>query len=190
MITKIEVDGFKSLTNFELKLNSGLNILVGPNGAGKTNIILFFEFLSQLVKSPLAKAVSAVGGAGTIFKKIGQEKYQDYIRFKIYGCHRENSQRFIVYEYEAIVKTSFAKDILYFSKQIIKVRTASKFWSDPDAKFYSSPWDLNISYNNIESKNERLKIHSLDRRKFKARYFLPEKGSKSASARLQRVLIN
>jgi len=38
----------------------------------KKNIILFFEFLSQLVKSPVAKAVSALGGAGTIFKKIGE----------------------------------------------------------------------------------------------------------------------
>jgi recombinational DNA repair ATPase RecF len=47
MITKIQVNGFKSLSGFELKLKPGLNILVGPNGSGKTNIILFFEFLSQ-----------------------------------------------------------------------------------------------------------------------------------------------
>ena len=179
MITKIQVDGFKSLTDFELNLNSGLNILVGPNGAGKTNIILFFEFLSQLVKSPIAKAVSSVGGAGTIFKKIGPENYQDNIRFKIYGCHRESAKKFIVYEYDAVVKTSFEKDILYFSRQNIKIRTASKFWADPDAKFYASSWDLDISYDNRESKNEALKITSLDRRKFKGRFFLPEKGSKS-----------
>ena len=44
MITKIKVDGFKSLKNFELELHEGLNILVGPNGSGKTNIVLFFEF--------------------------------------------------------------------------------------------------------------------------------------------------
>ena len=30
MITKIEVDGLKSLSEFEVCLNSGLNILVGP----------------------------------------------------------------------------------------------------------------------------------------------------------------
>jgi predicted ATPase len=179
MITKIEVDGFKSLVNFDLKLNSGLNILVGPNGAGKTNIILFFEFVSQLVKSPIAKAVSAVGGAGTIFKKIGPENYQDHISFKIYGCHRESSKKFIVYEYDAVVKTSFSKDVIYYSKQNIKIRTASKFWADPEAKFYASSWDLDISYDNIESKNESIKINSLDRRKFKGRYFFPDKGSKS-----------
>jgi len=179
MITKIEVDGFKSLADFQLKLNSGLNILVGPNGAGKTNIILFFEFLSQLVKSPITKAVSSVGGAGTIFKKIGPESYQDNIKFKIYGCHRESAKKFIVYEYDAIVKTPFEKDILYFSRQNIKIRTASKFWADPDAKFYTSAWDLDITYDNKEAKNEALKITSLDRRKFKGRFFLREKGSKS-----------
>lgn len=178
MITKIEVDGFKSLTDFHLKLNSGLNILVGPNGAGKTNIILFFEFLSQLVRTPIAKAVSSVGGAGTIFKKIGPENYQDNIKFKIYGCHRESAKKFIVYEYDAVVKTSFEKDILYFSRQNIRIRTASKFWADPEAKFYMSSWDLDITYDNKEAKNEDVKITSFDRRKFKAMFLLPEKGSK------------
>ena len=179
MITKIEVDGFKSLSNFELKLNKGLNILVGPNGAGKTNIILLFEFLAQLVRNPVAKAVSTVGGAGTIFKKIGLENYQDNIKFKIYGSHRQSAKQYIVYEYSAVVKTSFEKDIIYFTSQTIKIRTASKFWPDPDAKFYKSKWDLDIEYHNEESKNESLNIISLDKRKFKARYFVTEKKSKS-----------
>jgi len=33
MITKVEDDGFKSFSNFELKLNTGLNTFVDPNGA-------------------------------------------------------------------------------------------------------------------------------------------------------------
>ena len=163
MITKIEVDGFKSLSEFELKLNRGLNILVGPNGAGKTNIILFFEFLSQLVKIPLAKAVSAVGGSGAIFKKIGEDKFQDQITFKIYGSHRQSSKKYIVYEYSAKVKTSFEQDTIYFLKQSVKVRTASKFWPDPDAKFYKSKWDVEINYEYLDSKNENLDIVSLDK---------------------------
>lgn len=179
MITKIEVDGFKSLSNFEFKINSGLNILVGPNGVGKTNIILFFEFLSQLVKNPVAKAVSTVGGAGSIFKKIGEEKYQETINFKIYGSHRQSSKQYIVYEYSAEVRASFEKDVIYFSKQDIKVRTSSKFWADPDAKFYKSTWDLDIAYHNLDAKNEELKINKLDKRKFKGHFFLPESGTKA-----------
>lgn len=181
MITKIKVDGFKSLSEFELKLNSGLNILVGPNGAGKTNIILFFEFLSQLIRNPVAKAVSTVGGAGTIFKKLGEEKYQDNISFTIYGSKKQQSKQYIVYEYEAQIRTSFEQDSIYFAYQRIRIRTASKFWPDPEAKFYKSKWDLEIEYFNYdnESESETLKILNLDRRKFKPRFFIKENESKS-----------
>ncbi len=52
MITKIYVDGFRSLSTFSMVLQPGLNMLVGPNGSGKTNIILFFEFLSHISSEP------------------------------------------------------------------------------------------------------------------------------------------
>ena len=165
MITKIEVDGFKSLSHFELKLNSGLNILVGPNGAGKTNIILFFEFLSKMVKNPIAYAVSSVGGAGAIFKKIRKEEYQDTIRFKIYGALKQEKNNFLVYEFAAIIKSSFEKDDIYFSRQEIKVRTATKFWGDPDEIKGKTVWDFNLEYNYSGDKPELI-IHELNKKKF------------------------
>ena len=48
MITRIEVNGFKSLAKFSLNLQAGLNVLVGPNGGGKTNIVLFLSFFPIL----------------------------------------------------------------------------------------------------------------------------------------------
>ena len=178
MITKIEVDGFKSLSNFELKLNKGVNILVGPNGAGKTNIILFFEFLAQLIKNPVARAVSSVGGAGSIFKKIGRDNYQDSINFKIFGSFKQSAKQYYAYEYDAEVKTSFEKDSIYFSKQTIKIRTASKFWDNPNSKFYSAKWDLHIKYENSETSNELYKVVTLDKQKFKPRFLLSESDEK------------
>lgn len=172
MITKIEVDGFKSLVDFNLKLNEGLNILVGPNGAGKTNIILFFEFLSQIMKNPVAKAVSSVGGAGAIFKKIGQEQYQENISFKIYGCVRESAKRFIVYEYYANIDASFNDDTINFNHQKINIRTASKFWPNPDAKFYKANWDVQVQYDFTNKEKDDFKIKKLDRRKFKSRFLI------------------
>jgi len=179
MITKIEVDGFKSLSEFTLKLNQGVNILVGPNGAGKTNIILFFEFLSQLVKNPIGRAVSSVGGAGSIFKKIGQSNYQDYIKFKIFGSTKQNSKLYYVYEYEAEVKTSFEKDSIHFSYQRMRIRTASKFWDDPDNLPKKSKWDLDIEYVKDDASNEKFKVTSLNETKFKARFFLTEIDNKT-----------
>jgi ABC-type uncharacterized transport system ATPase subunit len=38
MITKIQVDGFKSLNDFKLKIKPGLNFFIGPNGSGKTTM--------------------------------------------------------------------------------------------------------------------------------------------------------
>ena len=76
MITRIEVDGFKSLTDFSLDFQPGLNIMVGPNGAGKTNIIQFLEFLSGIASGFLDKAVNNQGGAGRIFTKIGEDQYE------------------------------------------------------------------------------------------------------------------
>ena len=84
MITKIEVNGFKSLKDFELTLHNGLNILVGPNGSGKTNIVLFFEFLSKLVSMPVSEAITEMGGFGFIFQKT-EKGYVDCIKVKIEG---------------------------------------------------------------------------------------------------------
>ena len=38
MITKLHIDGFKSLVNFNVSFTKGINGLIGPNGVGKTNI--------------------------------------------------------------------------------------------------------------------------------------------------------
>ncbi|MCU0351368.1 MAG: AAA family ATPase, partial [Flavobacterium sp.] len=126
MITKIEVNGFKSLSNFELNLNKGLNILVGPNGCGKTNIVLFFEFLSQMTNNQIGYAVSAIGGAGSIFKKIGFNDYDKEIKFKIYGSKKLETKKYITYEYEAKITSSFEKDNIYYSNQSIKLKTGTK----------------------------------------------------------------
>ena len=61
MITRIEVDGFKSLKEFTLNFARGLNILVGPNGSGKTNIVSFFEFVAHLMEADASEATSRVG---------------------------------------------------------------------------------------------------------------------------------
>jgi predicted ATPase len=48
MITRLKVQNFRSLSNFELELGP-VNILVGPNMAGKSNVIDVFRFLFDLL---------------------------------------------------------------------------------------------------------------------------------------------
>ncbi|MBL7846151.1 MAG: AAA family ATPase [Cyclobacteriaceae bacterium] len=170
MITKIEVDGFKSLSKFDLRLKKGLNILVGPNGSGKTNVILFFEFLSNIITYEIGSAISLVGGAGTIFQKIGEQRYVDKISSKIYGCIQIRPKTYFVYEYFFEIKISFDKDNVYFINQEIRLRSASKFWSDPDDKKYTKEWDFHVQFIKGQDESEDLKILQFNREKIPPRF--------------------
>lgn len=155
MITKIEVDGFKSLSNFTLKVRPGLNVLVGPNGAGKTNIIQFFEFLSKLCQNQIGYAVSSVGGAGAIFKKIGSEEYKNDINFKISGSDSNGIGDPMVYSYESVITTSFEKDYINYSYQRLKIGNATKFWSDADqAEGVNRKWLIDVEAKVIEDETK------------------------------------
>jgi len=171
MITKIEVDGFKSLSEFELKLTAGLNILVGPNGAGKTNIILFFEFLSKITNNSIGHSVSSVGGAGAIFKKIRNEEYQDTIRFKVYGSSHVGKNKFLIYEYSCLIKSTFSKDEIFYDYQQIKIKEVSKFYPDPDEIKPNETWDFLLEFQNKGNEKPSIIIKGLEKKNFQPRYF-------------------
>ncbi|WP_437764432.1 AAA family ATPase [Sorangium sp. So ce281] len=63
MITRIEVDGFKSLRGFGLDLEP-LTAIVGPNGAGKSNLLDALHLLSRLAQTSVTEALK--GGRGAI----------------------------------------------------------------------------------------------------------------------------
>lgn len=162
MITQIQVDGFKSLRAFKLPLNRGLNILVGPNGSGKTNIILFFEFLSLLCQEHLGTAVSSVGGAGSIFQKIGRDDYRNSIRCTIRGCAAAGKSNFFVYEYRFEVKISFERDDVYFSKQEIRIASTNEFQDEVNAFIENTRWDFEVVYKKTRAKGTQIKIGALN----------------------------
>jgi len=63
MITRIEIDGFKSLRGFSLDLEP-LTAIVGPNGAGKSNLFDALALLSKVAATNLVTAFK--GGRGRI----------------------------------------------------------------------------------------------------------------------------
>lgn len=67
MLTKIYVNGFKSLSNFELTLKSGLNVLIGPNAAGKTNICQAVGLLASTADNSLIDYILSIGEVNSIF---------------------------------------------------------------------------------------------------------------------------
>lgn len=52
-VTRIKIQGFKSIRELDLELNSGVNILVGSNGSGKSNFISFFKLLNEIINERL-----------------------------------------------------------------------------------------------------------------------------------------
>jgi predicted ATPase len=129
MLQQIEVDGFKSLTNFHLELRPGLNILAGPNGSGKSSIILFLEFLSHIASVSVMQAVSKVGGAGAIFTHLGSAKLKDSMSFTISGVgdhmgrYRSSGgrRRTFAYRYSAAIVLQSELASLSFQHQSLEM---------------------------------------------------------------------
>lgn len=190
MITKIEIDGFKSLKDFELELHQGLNILVGPNGAGKTNIILFFEFLSQVVSNQIGNAISHVGGAGVVFQKIGKDKFSDTIKSKIYGSYfSEPSKKYFSYEYQFEIKISFEKDNVYFSKQEIKLSEVNSFIERPENIKEKEKWDLRILFQEDKT-NSEIQIISFNKKKLKSRFLHFDIKEKDFDPKIKEIILS
>src|SRR5437899_2866966 len=60
-ITKLEVDGFRSL-RAESWAPGDLNVLIGPNASGKSNVLRVLELLSVASRGGLGKLIQQEGG--------------------------------------------------------------------------------------------------------------------------------
>lgn len=61
MLTRIEIDGFKSFRNLAVDLNP-FTVIAGPNAAGKSNFFDAIRFLSRIATYDLAEAVQELRG--------------------------------------------------------------------------------------------------------------------------------
>ena len=68
MLTRLEIDGFKSLRDFEIDLEP-LTVLVGPNGAGKSNILEALGLISRLGEHRPEEALKLGRGRASKGKK-------------------------------------------------------------------------------------------------------------------------
>lgn len=152
MIRTIQADGFRSLHGFSLRLSPGLNVLVGANGSGKTNIIAFLGFISKLTAKGLSAAISAYGGSGSVFRKIGRIDYENRLIGKVTGyvpcpgASEEASKPFsqnLVYSFSFEIALSDDRESVHFVQQSLKLSYVSK-----STKVFSKTtgeWGLDIT---------------------------------------------
>jgi len=83
MITRIEIDGFKSFSQFAIDLKP-LHVLIGPNGGGKSNLFEALHFLSTLITRDVRAAaeVPVRGGLSDLFRKTPEGPVKE-IRFAV-----------------------------------------------------------------------------------------------------------
>jgi len=83
MITKIEIDGFKSFRNFSMEFTP-FTVVAGINASGKSNLFDALELLSRLATSSLRDAFpDSRGTVNELFTLIDSENYMNRMTFAV-----------------------------------------------------------------------------------------------------------
>ena len=115
MLTKIEIDGFKTFENFELELRP-FSAIVGPNASGKSNLFDALRFLSLLAKHDIRTAIQDLRGEPEELFRLTNTRQYDKMRFAIevvldqhgsdsFGKQYVIKAQRIRYELELVIKT-------------------------------------------------------------------------------------
>ena len=83
MITRIEIDGFKSFQDFTLDL-APFQVIIGPNGCGKSNLFDAIQLLSDLADMPVNEAMQRVrGDVRELFSALPDGTRAERMRFAV-----------------------------------------------------------------------------------------------------------
>ena len=83
MLTRIEIDGFKTFDNLKVDLDP-FAVLVGPNAAGKSNFLDAIRLLSRLAKEDLRTAFRGLRGeVWESFRMTGDGQAAEQMRFAV-----------------------------------------------------------------------------------------------------------
>ena len=83
MITKIEIDGFKSFKDFEMEFTP-LTVIAGVNASGKSNLFDALQLLSRMAEVDLRTAFGEQrGDASELFLAYSEEKSLTKMSFAV-----------------------------------------------------------------------------------------------------------
>jgi predicted ATPase len=83
MVTKIQVNGFKTFNNFTMEF-APLTVIVGANASGKSNLFDAMQLLTRIVENDLKTAFSEQrGDANELFTQYSQNESSSEIEFVV-----------------------------------------------------------------------------------------------------------
>ncbi len=129
MITHVAVNGFKSLCEFQLDFNKGLNILIGPNGAGKSNICQALGLISSAAAGKFRNYLLSVGGVESAFTILcnneSQQKNQIFLLCRGETSGNWENKRFRL-QYEYSFKIVFKEKLILEAENLRLYRFSKK----------------------------------------------------------------
>ncbi|TAE15037.1 MAG: ATPase [Bacteroidetes bacterium] len=118
MITRIEIENFKSIQKADLELRP-INVLIGANGAGKSNFINFFKLLNKIYEQQLQNYVAEQDGAENVL--YNGLRNSQYLLSRIY-FNNTNGYAFKL--------SSTEQNRLYFSAETIAFNKGETWHSE------------------------------------------------------------
>lgn len=147
MLTRIEIDGFKTFEQFALDL-SPFAVIVGPNAVGKSNLFDVVQLLSRLAEADLRQSFTGRRGeADDVFRRDASGKITDRIRLAVevlvdptiedlWGKHVELGQTRMRYEVEIGRKTQEQglERLVVLHESATPIRASEDRWRPFDRK--------------------------------------------------------
>jgi len=136
MLSEFYIDGFKSLKDFSISFNNGLNVFIGPNGAGKSNICQALGMLAAAAEGPLSTYILSLGGASATFTAAcsidKSEKINKSIKIRCKGIttdklkKKDKEDEEFVLKYEYLIEIAFMKDIRILHEKFRLLKKSNK----------------------------------------------------------------
>ncbi|MEK7434132.1 MAG: AAA family ATPase, partial [Cyanobacteriota bacterium] len=141
MITKIEIEGFKTFRNFEIEF-SPFTVIAGANASGKSNLFDAIRLISRLAETDLKTAFNEQrGNSNELFTLYGSDEMADLMKFAVellvnkkvkdnWGGEKEVKYTRLRYEIH-IKRLVNEKNIEYLSivhEKLIKLDSVKDYW--------------------------------------------------------------
>ncbi|MDP9376034.1 MAG: AAA family ATPase [Actinomycetota bacterium] len=159
MLTRIEIDGFKTFRRFALDVRP-FNVIAGANASGKSNLFDAIQFLSRLAQSDLRSAASSLRGEpDELFHRAPDGTAVDRMEFAVevlveptvrdpWGQVHELIQTRIRYEVCLERREERGLERLYVRREAARpIRASADAWAGPYKKERLYPITSRLRYN-------------------------------------------